>query len=256
MARSSPAERKDWPLFKWLWRTYLRRHTPVMVVALILMSIEGSMMGALAYMLEPMFDQVFVAGDQNALWWVAFVIFAIFIIRATTGVGQKVLMASVAQKTIAHIQQDLLNHIMSLDNAFHQSSSPGNLISRVQNDVLGIANVWSALITGAGRDVVALISLFSVALWNDWVWTLIAMVGTPLLVIPALIAQAYVRRNSRTVQEVTADLSTRLDEVFHGITPVKLNRLEEYQSRLFRVCWGGGYRGRSRRHSARPWCRA
>ena len=51
--------------------------------------------------------------------------------------------------------------------------------------------------------------------------------------LPSLVAQRFVRRHSRTAHQVAARQSGRLDEVFHGIVPVKLNRLEAYQSRHY-----------------------
>jgi subfamily B ATP-binding cassette protein MsbA len=227
------SKRPDWHLFKWLWRNYLRRFTPAMILALILMSLEGSMMGALSYMLKPMFDNVFVAGNPGAIWWVGGMIFGIFMVRAVTSVTQKVLMTWVSQRTAAMLQSDLLRHLMRLDSSFHQKNAPGYLMARMQNDVMGINSVWSAIITGAGRDVIALISLFVVALMVDWRWTLVALLGTPLMIAPTAIAQRFVRRYATRIMEVAGHLSTRLDEVFHGITAVKLNRLERYQQTAY-----------------------
>ena len=47
------------PLVSWIWRGYLKRHLPVILAALVLMTLEGGMLGALSYMIEPMFDEVF-----------------------------------------------------------------------------------------------------------------------------------------------------------------------------------------------------
>lgn len=43
-------------LIAWLWKGYLRKHLGMLAVAIVFMVIEGSMLGALAYMMEPMFD--------------------------------------------------------------------------------------------------------------------------------------------------------------------------------------------------------
>lgn len=43
-------------LMRWLWHDYLKKHTKLMIVALIFMAIEGSTLGALARLMEPMFD--------------------------------------------------------------------------------------------------------------------------------------------------------------------------------------------------------
>ena len=44
----------------WLWQNYLKRHVPTLIVAVMFMIIEGSMLGALSWMMQPMFDTVFV----------------------------------------------------------------------------------------------------------------------------------------------------------------------------------------------------
>ena len=66
-------------LLGWLWRGYLRHHIGLLAVAVLFMLIEGSMAGAVAYMMEPMFDLVFVAGNTSALGWVSFAFLAISI---------------------------------------------------------------------------------------------------------------------------------------------------------------------------------
>ncbi|MBK5934968.1 ABC-type multidrug transport system fused ATPase/permease subunit [Rhodovulum imhoffii] len=218
---------------RWLWRGYLRRHLPVMGVALLFMSVEGGMLGALSYMIKPMFDEVFVAGNRTALPWVAGLVFGVFIARALAGFGQRVLMAGVGQRVAARLQQDMVTHMLALDSLWFQKTPPGNLIERVRGDTLVATRIWSTVLAAAGRDVIALIALGAVALSIDWVWTLIAVGGVPLLVIPIIRLQKLVRRTTRNARARAAVLSTRLDEMFHGITTIKLNRLEKREAGRF-----------------------
>jgi ATP-binding cassette subfamily B protein len=222
-------------LFVWLWWGYLWKHRWLLAIALIFMAIEGSMFGLLSYMMKPMFDQVFVGGNAGALWWVGLVIFGSFLIRATASVVQKVLLTRISEETVGDIRNDLLRHLMTLDGSFHQAHGPGYLMQRVEGDVGQISKVWRIIITGAGRDVIALVSLFAVALGIDWHWTLVALVGAPLMVLPSILVQRFVRGNARKARDIAAGLSVRLNEVFHGIVPVKLNRLEEYQAARYRT---------------------
>ena len=69
-------------LLGWLWRNFLRKHLGFLLLALVFMIIEGSMLGALARMMQPMFDNVFVAGDTEAISWVGLVIMGVFVARA------------------------------------------------------------------------------------------------------------------------------------------------------------------------------
>jgi len=219
--------------FARLWRSYLRKHLPWLILAAVLMIIEGSTLGALSYMLEPMFDEVFVAGRSDLVFWVGFGIFGLFAARAVAGVAQRIIMASVSFRTSSALQEDLLAHTLDLDNAFYQANPPGALIERVQGDVLAIQNTWNILILGAGRDTIALISLMIVAILVDPMWTLVAVIGAPLLMVPSLIVQRYIRKKSFALRDIAGRRTTRLDEIFHGITPIKLNTMEAYQKSRF-----------------------
>ncbi|EAR49602.1 efflux ABC transporter, transmembrane ATP-binding protein [Oceanicola granulosus HTCC2516] len=217
-------------MFRWLWGNYLRPHWPWLVLALAIMAVEGSSLGLISLLVQPMFDQIFVGGDSSAIWWVGLSILAVFIARGLASMAHKILLTRIAQRTAAAIRRDLLGHLMRLDSGFHQQRSPGELIERVQGDVVAINTVWSTIITGLGRDVVSLIWLFGVALSIDWRWTAVTLIGAPLLVIPSFFVQKYVRRVSRRARGIASRMSQRLDEVFHGINPIKLNSLERYQS--------------------------
>ena len=233
-AIAEPESYKSLHLLTWLWTNYLRKHVPVLLVAMVFMVIEGSMLGAVSYMMQPMFDNVFVEGRGDMLLWVGLVLMGIFIVRAFSSVVQKVLLTNIAQRSAAALRIDLLDRMMKQDGAFHLSHPPGFLIQRVQSDVNAVGDVWRAIVTGAGRDVIGLFVLLGVAISVDPIWALLAFVGIPLLVLPAAMAQRYVRRQARTARDLGATLSTRLDEVFHGIVQIKLNALEQYQSRQYR----------------------
>jgi len=216
-------------LFGRMWRGYLFRHWPKMVLAALLMVLEGSSLGVLSWMLEPLFDKVFAQGQSGLIWWVGGAIFALFVLRAVTSVGSRALLTDVSQRSSTAMQVDLLRHILRLDQSFFHQNPPGALIERVQGDTQAVQGVWTVFITGASRDIIALASLFVVAVAIDWRWTLAALIGAPLLIAPTSMAQRYIRRKTRQMRDVSGQRATRLDEVFHGIAAVKLYQMEEYQ---------------------------
>ena len=211
---------------RWLWRGYLREHLPVILFALLLMSIEGGTIGLLSYMVKPMFDEVFVGANSGAATLVGLVILGAFLLRSVSGFTQRILMARVGLKVSAALQRDMVGHMLTLDSVWFQDNAPGNLIERVRGDTQQVSNIWSSVLTAAGRDVIALVSLFAVALSINWVWTLLALVAAPLLIFPVAILQRLVRSTSRIARSSASFLSTRLDEIFHGIDTIKLNTNE------------------------------
>lgn len=212
----------------------MRRYLPLFCVAFLFMAIEGSMLGALSYMLQPMFDDVFIAARGDLLWLIGGLLILIFITRAIAVIVRSVILARISQKSSAALRIDLLSRMMKQDGAFHQAHPPGFLIQRVQADVNALAAVWRGIILNTGRDLFALIVLMGVAINVDPVWAALACIGIPLLVLPAATAQTYIRKQARKARDIGAVLSTRLDEVFHGIVQVKLNALEDYQERKYR----------------------
>ncbi|MCX7644352.1 MAG: ABC transporter ATP-binding protein/permease [Rhodobacteraceae bacterium] len=204
-----------------------------MALAFALMVVEGSTLGALSWMIEPLFDRVFVAGEAQAIWWVGGAILGLFLLRAVSSVAFKTLMSRIAQRSTTAMQVDLLRHLLRLDAAFFQANPPGALMERVQGDTLAVQGVWAVVISGVGRDVVSLVSLAVVAILIDPWWTLLAVVAMPALIAPAVIAQRYIRKKTAAMRATSGDRSTQLDEVFHGIVPIKLNALEAYQMGRF-----------------------
>lgn len=220
-------------LLGWFWRSYLSPVKARLLAAFAIMIVEGSTLGALSWLLEPLFDEVFSPGGQGALYTVGLAIFGLFLLRAVTSLASKTLLAGISQTVSNRMQADLLAHVLRLDGAFFQTMSPGALIERVQGDSMAVQGIWIALISGIGRDVVALVSLLAVAISIDAGWTLAALIGVPLLLIPSLILQRYLRRKAMVLRNEAGLSTTRLDEIFHGIQSVKLNGMESYQASRF-----------------------
>ena len=221
-------------LFGWLWNSYLRKHGWLLTLVIILMAVEGSMIGGLAWMMQPLFDNVFVGGSFTQLWGFAAIVLSLFLARGILSVSHRVMMTKIARYSVADLQNDLLNHLLLLDMDFFSRNAPGYLIERVQGDVQSVAQTWGLVVRGGARDLIGLISLLVVMLSIDWLWTIFALLGAPLLLIPSLIAHRYTRKQASKARDVAANMAARLDEAFHGIATIKLNGLEKYYSGRYR----------------------
>ena len=221
--------------FARLWRSYLRPHTGLMLVAMAFMVVEGATLGALAWMIQPLFDKVFSPEGAGLLVTVGLGILALFVMRAISVIASRALMTRVAQRSSTAMQVDLLAHILTLDSRFFQDNPPGALMERVVGDTNAVQGVWAGIIGGLGRDAIALISLFVVAMMIDPIWTLSALVGVPLVLLPVRAVQSYIRRKTAQMRDQAGLRATRLDEIFHGIQAIKLNRMEAYQTSRFRA---------------------
>ena len=221
------------PLLKWFWYSYVREHFGVLSVALIFMSIEGSMLGLLSYSIKFLFDNVLVSKDTSNILFVAVMIFSIFSIRAIAGFIHRLMTVNVCQKIIKILQDRMVEHLINMDVGFHQKNSPGSLMDRVRADSKALSESVGEAFMTTGRDGFSLISLIAVVFFIDWKWSLMAFLGIPFLVLPILLLQGLVRSRARENRDFESKANVRLDEIFHGITDIKLNRADKSERNKF-----------------------
>lgn len=222
------------PILGWLWRSHLRARLALILLAIVLMTVEGSTMAALSSLIRPMFDRVFVGGQSGAVLTVALAVAGVFVLRAVAGFANRVLLARLGESTVAAVQAEVLEHILRLDLTFWRTNPPGELIERLRGDSAVMRTLFSTLLISVVRDSVSLVSLLAVAFWTAWTWAAAALAGIPLLVLPILLLQALVRRTSRHARSEAASLSMRLDEIFHGIATVQRNTAETREVARYR----------------------
>jgi ATP-binding cassette subfamily B protein/subfamily B ATP-binding cassette protein MsbA len=216
-----------------LWHEHVKGYWPLLIVAGALMTIEGAALGGVAYLIQPLFDDLFAAGSMSGVGWVALAMALVFMMRAAAGFGQRLIVVRIGLEVTATLQRRLVTHLLSLDLGYFRANAPGALIERVRGDTLALQQLASNVVMSLGRDTITFIALLSVMFLNDWRWTLMALVGLPLLVLPIIALQRYIRTTTAASREAAARLSTQLDEIFHGVQSVKLNRLEQHETARF-----------------------
>lgn len=134
---------------------------------MLLMAVEGSMLGALSYIVQPMFDRVFIAGNRDAVAWVAVAIGGLFLVRAISAFGHRILTQGVGLRIVTAMQKDMVAHLLTLDSQYFQVNPPGTLIERVRGDTTLANTMWTSFLSVFGRDVVSLVALLAVAVSVD-----------------------------------------------------------------------------------------
>ena len=229
----SASDKKSTELVTRLWRDHVAKYWPILTLALILMSLEGAALGAFAWLVRPLFDELFAAQSMDGIGWVVAAIGAMFAFRAIAGFLHRIIIAGVGLRVTNALQVRLVKHILGLDSSFFAINPPGSLIERVRGDTMTLQSASTSVLLSLGRDSVALISLTIVMLLTDWSWTLVALVGVPLLILPMSALLRLIRRTAFAARDTAALLTTRLDEMFHGVQSIKVNRLEATETERF-----------------------
>lgn len=216
-------------LVKRLVRDYLSAHYGLLALAIAFMIVAAGMTAAFATIIEPVIDQVLVAGNTSRIWGLGAGIFLIFFIRGIASYMDVILMNRIGQKIVAVIQTQMFEHFMNLDLKFFHENPSGQLISRVVNDVDVLRGAVTDSLTGMGKSALTLILLIGVMFYQDWVLAIAAFTIFPFAVFFVIWIGRRLRRMSGDIQSGKANLSDRLSQIFQGIRLVKAYGMEQHE---------------------------
>jgi len=217
-----------------MWSGYIKNHIGKLIVAIGFMLLESGSIFVLVKQLQPMVDKIFVQADSTAVLPVTLAFLGVFLVKGFGSFAHRALTVKTGMSIVGELQQDLTNHLLRLDIAFFNRHAPGELIERVRGDTQALQSFASGTLLTFGRDTATLVAMIIAAMQEDIAWTLIIFVGLPVLLFPMAWLQKAIRRLTRRARESSASLSTRLDEIFHGIKAIKLNNLLTHEEDRFK----------------------
>lgn len=194
------------------------------------MALGAAATAGLAKQMEPIIDDVFKSENINALRYVSFIVFGLFIVKGVSSYGESIFMNFIGQRIIANLQQDLFRCLLRSDLAFFHHTSTGTLISRCTNDVNLMRNVVSNTITSFGKDLFTVICLMIVMFYQDWFLSSITFFVFPIAILPIVKIGKRMRKVSTSTQKETGSFMTLLNEIFQGARLVKAYGMEKYEN--------------------------
>ncbi len=208
---------------------YVRPYRVRLALAMLFMIVVSSFRGAIAFLVKPALDDIFINKDKTRLAIIPALVLGAYLIKGLCEFAQSYLMNGVGQRVIRDIRDNLYRHMQSLSLAFYMKHPTGVLISRVTNDVGLMQGAVTQAVTGLIKDVFSAVFLVGVVFYRDWRLALVALVAFPLAIWPIARFGRKLRRTSIRTQEVTGGLTSHLQETISGAKLVKSFGAEEYE---------------------------
>ncbi len=206
---------------------YVKPYWRKLLLAVVLMAIAAAMTALLAYLMQPVLDDVLYGGREDLIIPVSLAVLGTFVVRGITTYWHTIYMNQIGQGVVADIQSDLFNNFTTLDLAFFHSNPSGQLVSRVVNDVGVIRMALGELMTGFGKSAFTLVFLVGVMLYHDWKLTLAAFTVAPFVAVFLVAIGKKLRAVSGSIQDEMASLSDLLSQSFQGVRMVKAYGMEK-----------------------------
>lgn len=219
-------------LIKRIWSEYMRPYKGLILIALIFMVIDAAMTVSFAKLLQPAMDEVLIAVQDspekvNQIWVYVGAILLTFVVRGVAHYMHSIMMSKMSQSVIGDIQSSLFGHFMTLDFGFFKRQSSGALVSGVVNDVTVMRATVTDSIVGLGKNVLTLVGLLGLMIYQDWRLSIIVFGIFPLAVFFVVRLGKRIRKVSKKLQNEIADLSSLLVGLFQGIRQIQAYSAEK-----------------------------
>jgi ATP-binding cassette subfamily B protein len=183
-----------------------------------------------------MIDVVIPAKDTNRLILLGVALLAVPALTGVINVFQRRLNATVGEGVIYDLRSSLFARLQRMSLRFFTNTKVGELMSRLNNDVVGAQNAISNTIVNIVTNLIEAIALLAVMLTLEWRLTIVSVLILPLFIIAAQKLGTVLRDIARQAMEMNAQMNAHMNETLNigGALLVKLFGRSREEEKRFR----------------------
>lgn len=231
---SQVLDRRLWELM----RPYIKR-----IVAAFLFSLLASgASGAIAWLVKPVVDSIFVEKKYEMLSWLPIVIIGLYFFRGFFQMIYSYLMKSAGIKLVMDTRVKLYNQMIFLPVSALSKESSGKIISRILSDVAVLRSLVSDIFLTVLKEIPTVVVLLGIALYRRMDVTILALVVLPAIILCARRFGKIVKKKRVQAQQSMALITHRVSEAALGAKVIKIFLNETGFINRFRRESGAYYR--------------
>lgn len=212
---------------------YFKDYIPHFILAFIGMGLASGGTAVSAYLVEPVLNKIFVEKNETLLYLLPCAIIAIYVLKNIGTFMQAYFTAYIGQDTIRRFREKMVENLLNLDMKFFNDFRTGELISRTTNDIERIRSIVSSFIPELIRELVTIIGLLCVVIYQSPKLAFFALVVMPVAIYPISRLAKKMKKISKQSQEKTSDITSALSEIFTNIEIIKANNAQKYEHSRF-----------------------
>ena len=217
-------------ILKRLYKDYTKKYLKQIFLAIFFSLLVAGSTSAIAWLLDPAIDKIFIQKDQSLLVLIPILIILAFTTKGVSLYLAKVMMINVAEEIKKKLQIDMLGTLINADTQSIDEKHSGKFISNLTYDVLHITNLLSNGILNLFKDSLTLIGLLTVMFLQNWKLSLIAIILIPIASTAARSLGKRMGKVTTQAQEKSAFLTRYLVELFKNHKLTKIFQKEKYET--------------------------
>jgi ATP-binding cassette subfamily B protein len=186
-------------------------------------------------LLRQLIDVAIPQKDVARLTLLAFGMVAIPLVNGLIGIWQRKLNSEIGEGVIYDLRRSLYAHMQRMSLRFFTETRTGELMSRLNNDVIGAQRAVSETIVTIITNTIFLIGSLAIMFALEWRLTLLGLAVLPLFVLPARRIGRRLRALHRQSLEYNAEMNAAMNETLNvsGAMLVKLFGREQQELTRF-----------------------
>lgn len=214
-----------------IWRDYVSSYLGILSLAIFFMILVAVATASQVYLVKPAFDELL---DSRETFWVWVVPIGFVVAGIVTGVAnmaQSMLMQRIGLRVVQHMQQQMFSTILRADLSYLQETGTSRQLSRFTTDMYLLRDVVIKALTGIGRDVLKVVVLSGLMIYQNWQMALAALVFFPLCVFPIVRIGRLLRKISSKSLGEQGQMTAVIDDALKGARQVKAYNMYDYEEK-------------------------
>jgi ATP-binding cassette subfamily B protein len=186
-------------------------------------------------LIRDLVDVAIPSGDVGRLTLLGLAMILVPVSSALVGILQRWWSSRAGEGIIFDLRRQLFDHLQRMSLRFFTATKTGELISRLNTDVVGAQQAITGTFVSILSNFVSVVAILVVMVQADLLLTVLAVAALPLFVIPARRVAKVLRRVTEQQMEHNASMSAILQEAFNvsGALLVKLFNRADLESERF-----------------------
>jgi len=212
---------------------YVKPYQRIFIISVILTILLAVLAPLRPILIGYTLDHHIVTGDYSGLLDMTILMLVLLVIQTGVQYSHTLLTNTLGQSAIRDLRIDVFNHITRLRLKYFDNTPIGQLITRTVSDLETIAEIFSEGLIVIIGDILMVIVIIGVMVYEDWALTLVVLLPMPLLIIATSIFQKAIKSAFQEIRTEVSNLNTYLQEHITGVSIIQYFAREKQEYNKF-----------------------
>lgn len=195
--------------------SYAQKYRSYLIFFLATVVVDAFLIVSTPLLLRKLIDDGVVPKNAELVTTLALIVGALALVDALMNVIGRWFSARIGEGLIYDLRSEVFAHVQRQSIAFFTRTQTGALISRINSDVMGAQQAFTATLSGVISNVISLFLVTIAMLFLSWQITLFSLALLPLFLLPTKWVGRKIQSLTRDSFELNAQMSSTMTERFN-----------------------------------------